>query len=174
MLSSAAWHHIPSLLWPGLWEVRGSQAAEGGFCYKGIQIQGDECSYVLGIGALSTGVSCSGMPEFPATTWATFWDFPSRPSRYSLPSPSPPYNHTLQMSELNCSLRDLHLHPQQWESRSRMQIGGTPMHAAGYPLSLPRPVAECLPFGLVQKQVCFDLADDLGEIPSLPTTWPAF
>ena len=42
------------------------------------------------------------------------------------------------------------------------------MHAEGYPLSLQRPVAECPPLGLVQRQVCFDLASDLGDAPSLP------
>ena len=73
---------------------------------------------------------------------------PSRPGRYSLPSPSPLHPHHAD-EQLNHSLSDLHLHPQQWESRSRTQIGGTPMHTAGHPCSLPRPVAECQPLGLV-------------------------
>ena len=42
------------------------------------------------------------------------------------------------------------------------------MHAKGYPPSLQKPVAECPPLGLVQKQVWFNLGNDLGEAPSLP------
>ena len=42
------------------------------------------------------------------------------------------------------------------------------MDAKGQPPSLQRPVAECPPLGLVQKQVQFDLANDLGDAPSLP------
>ena len=42
------------------------------------------------------------------------------------------------------------------------------MHAAGCPHSPLRPIAECPPLALVQKQVHFDLADNLGNTPSLP------
>ena len=50
-----------------------------------------------------------------------------------------------------------------------MWIGGAPTHAEGCPHSPQRPVAECLPLCLVQKQVQFDMAHDLGDAPSLPT-----
>ena len=36
------------------------------------------------------------------------------------------------------------------------------------PLFSPRLVAECLPLALMQKQVRFDLANDLDNAPSLP------
>ena len=42
------------------------------------------------------------------------------------------------------------------------------MHAKGHPPP-QRPAAECSPLGPVQKQVWFDLANDLGDVPSLPT-----
>ena len=53
-------------------------------------------------------------------------------------------------------------------------MGGAPTHTTGHPHSLLRPVAECPPFGLMQKQVHFDLATDLGKIPSLPTNLTSF
>ena len=55
-----------------------------------------------------------------------------------------------------------------------MQIGGTPAHATGCPNSPPRPVAECLPLGQVQKQVQFDMTDDLSNAPSLPMDLASF
>ena len=57
--------------------------------------------------------------------------------------------------QLNCSLTDLHLHPQQGEFRtlSQMQRGVTSRYAKGGPPSLQKPVAECPPLGPVQKQV---------------------
>ena len=91
-----------------------------------------------------------------------------RPIRHSSPSPSPLCCHPVN-EQLNCSLSDLHLHPQQQESMSQMQRGSTPMHAEGCPPSLHTPMAECPPLSLVQKQVWFNLGDDLGEAPSLPT-----
>ena len=48
------------------------------------------------------------------------------------------------------------------------------MHATGCPHSLSRPVSQCLPLGQVQKQVHFDLANDLGNAPSLPTDLASF
>ena len=42
------------------------------------------------------------------------------------------------------------------------------MHTLGCPHLPLMPVAECLPLALAQKQVQFDLAEDLGEAPSLP------
>ena len=84
-----------------------------------------------------------------------FWQLTS-------PSPSPPHPHTKE-EQLNHSLSDPHFHLLQWESRSRTQKGDTPMHATGCSHSLPRPVAECPPLGLVQKQVQFDLTDDLDD-----------
>ena len=77
-----------------------------------------------------------------------FGTFPSRCSRYSSP-PSPPCLHPTD-EWLNCSLSNLHLHPWEQKSRSRMWKGGTPMHAEGCP-SLQRPVAECPPLDPVQK-----------------------
>ena len=50
-----------------------------------------------------------------------------------------------------------------------MQIGGTPIQAIRHPHSPPRLVAEYLPLAPLQKQVCFDLANDLGNASSLPT-----
>ena len=55
-----------------------------------------------------------------------------------------------------------------------MPIGGAPTHATGCPHSLPRPVAECPPLGLVQKQVSIDLTDDLGDAPSLAMDLASF
>ena len=55
-----------------------------------------------------------------------------------------------------------------------MWIGGTPMHAKGFSHSLLRPVADCPVLGPVQKQVSFDLADDLGDSPSLPMDLASF
>ena len=102
------------------------------------------------------------------TPRSMFWDFPSRSGKYSYPSPSPAWSHPAD-DQLNHSLSDLHLHPQQLESRSRMWRGGALMPAKGWPPSLQRPVAECPPLGLVQKWVLFDLTNDLGDAPSLPT-----
>ena len=48
------------------------------------------------------------------------------------------------------------------------------MHAKGCPPSLHTPVAECPPLAPVQKQVQFDLGNDLGEAPSLPTALANF
>ena len=48
------------------------------------------------------------------------------------------------------------------------------MHTAGCPHSSPRPVKECLPLGLAQEQVWFDLTVDLGDTPSLPTDLDSF
>ena len=48
------------------------------------------------------------------------------------------------------------------------------MQPAGHPHSLPRPVAECPPLGLAQKQVQFDLTDDLGNAPPLPMVLASF
>ena len=48
------------------------------------------------------------------------------------------------------------------------------MHAAGYPHSLPRPGAECLPLGPAQKNVWFDLTNDLGDALSLPMAGQSF
>ena len=69
---------------------------------------------------------------------------------------------------LNHFLNELHLHPQEQESRTQMQRGGTPMHAKGWPPFLKTPVAECPPLGLVQMQVWLNFRDDFGEAPSLP------
>ena len=43
------------------------------------------------------------------------------------------------------------------------------MHAEGCLPSPQKPVAECPPLGPLQKQVQFNLGNDLGEAPSLPT-----
>ena len=93
---------------------------------------------------------------------------PSRPGRHCLPSPSPLHPHPTD-KWLNCSLSDLHLQPQQWESRRRTWIGSAPMHTIACPHSPLRLVAECPPLVLAQKQVWFDLANDLGDALSLPT-----
>ena len=93
--------------------------------------------------------------------------------RYILPSPSPLHPHPTD-KQLNSFLSKLYLHPWQWESRSRTQMGGTSTHATGCPHFQPRPVAECLPLGPAQKQVWFDLIDDLGNAPSLPTDLATF
>ena len=82
----------------------------------------------------------------PSESWIK--TSPSRPIRNSFPSPSPPHSHPTD-EQLNCSLSDLHLHPQQWESRSLMQRGGTPTYTKGHPSSLQKPVAECPSLGLV-------------------------
>ena len=71
--------------------------------------------------------------------------------------------------QLNHCLSDLHLHTQQQESRSQMWTGSSPTYAKGCPPSPQTPVAEFPPLAPVQKQVWFNLGDDLGEAPSLPT-----
>ena len=43
------------------------------------------------------------------------------------------------------------------------------MHTEGHPPSLQTPVAEYPPFSPLQKQAQFNLGDNLGEAPSLPT-----
>ena len=83
------------------------------------------------------------------------------------PSPSPPHSHPMD-EWLNYSLSDLYLHPQQQESRSQMWTGGAPTHTEGSP-PIQRPVAECLSLDPVPRQVQFNLDEDLGEAPSLPT-----
>ena len=44
-----------------------------------------------------------------------------------------------------------------------MWIGGAPMNATGCPHSLLRQVVEFQPLGPAQKQVWFDLVNDLGD-----------
>ena len=99
------------------------------------------------------------------------WDAHS--GRYISPSPRPPCQQPTD-KWLNCSLSELHPHPWQWESMSRMWTGSTSMHTPGYPCSQPRLVAECLPLGLAQTQVWFHLTDDLGNTPSLLTDLASF
>ena len=48
------------------------------------------------------------------------------------------------------------------------------MYITGCSYSPPRPVTECPPLGLVQKQVWFDLANDLDNAPSLPMDLASF
>ena len=93
--------------------------------------------------------------DFPQQTWEVLLTIP----KPSVPTPCRWAGKLLLMWSPPC--------PQQQESRSRTWIGSTPTHTTGHPHSLLRPVAECLPLGLVQRQVCFDLANDLGNASSL-------
>ena len=49
-----------------------------------------------------------------------------------------------------------------------MQREKTPTHTKVLPPSLQKPVTESPPLGPLQKQVQFNLADDLGRSPLLP------
>ena len=92
----------------------------------------------------------------------------SRHGMYSSPSPSLPCLHPTD-KQSNNSLSVLHLPCQQQESRSRMWIDSTPRHTIGHPHCPLRLLAEFLPLAPAQKQVQFDLSEDLGEALSLPT-----
>ena len=103
----------------------------------------------------------------PLTFNVEHQDLPQLTHQACIPITSPLHSHPMD-EWLNCSLSDLHLHPQQWESRSWMWTWGAPSHTKGCPPT-QRTVAECLPLDLVPRQVQFNLGKDLDEAPSLPT-----
>ena len=65
-------------------------------------------------------------------------------------------------------------YPQPWESWSQMQRGGYPMCTKGHPPPLPEPMDECPPKDPLKKQVRFNLDNDVGDDPSLPTDLATF
>ena len=91
-----------------------------------------------------------------------------KPHRHTSPSLSPPHP---TCADENCSLSKLHLQPQWWESRrrwvSRMWPESALMHATGHSCSPPGSATECSPQDPTRKQVWLNLANDLGDTPSL-------
>ena len=90
-----------------------------------------------------------------------------RPGRHSFPSPRPLQSHPTN-EQLSHFLGDLHLHPWPWESWSRAQRGGAPMHTEGCPPPQQEPMDECPPKEPVKKWVRFNLDDDLSDDPHCP------
>ena len=93
--------------------------------------------------------------------WSQSHSWGTHSGRHISPSPSPPHTHPAG-EWISHSLSDLNLYP-QWQSRSRT----CKTHTAIHPCSLLRLVVRCPPLGPAQKQVQFNLTDDLGEAPSL-------
>ena len=98
---------------------------------------------------------------------------PKHPGRHQSPCPSPPWSHPTD-KWLSCSLGDLHLHPQPRKSQSRVWRGYAHMHTAGHLPPLQKPMNECPPRKQKKKQVWFDVDEDLGHNPTLPTDLTTF
>ena len=91
---------------------------------------------------------------------------------------SPPLCPWLENEQLHHSVSDMHLQQPQQGAQERevklVWLGTTPTSTAGHLGSLLRSTLMCLPPDPAQRQVSFNLPDDLGNTLQLPTDMVSF